>query len=791
MDRREEIILENNRSLRAARIFSAAVGVLGLGFLAVTLAGWNAALSWHFVTYLLLAMMASGLRVGMPAYPGILSAGYPFVLIGLMNFSLAENVVIGCGAMLVQAVADCGRERRVSAVLFPVATVAIAVSWAHWLFWSTWSPDNPAGPAAPMLAAAAGLYLLNSFPVATREAWQKGKRVAKLWHQCSFWALPGYLIGVAVALVIGSISQAFGWRIATAVLPALYVVYRWANRYLADLRVEQADQEELSEEKHRIIETLGMAIEARQHTTDDRLKRTEVYSVGIARKLGLSQSEVEALRVAANLHDIGILAVPEQITAKAGRLTHEEFEKVKVHCVVGETIVERAKFRFPVAPIVRSHHERWDGSGYPDGLKGLDIPVGARILGVVDTFAALLVNRPYRKAIRREHALDHLTSQAGVLFDPDVVVAMLEFHEEFERELQKRFPAEERDFLSTISAARRETYELFQLSQELGRSLSLSETLSTFVAHLERLTPSDGLAIFLEREGRLVPEFASGPECSLVYGLELEIGKGISGSVAETGQPRRNADPALEFTCSKNDGKATAMRSALAVPLEGAQGSVGVLTLYRRQPNAFTTDDQRVVLEVSGRLATSIANSLHYQSAADSATTDSLTGLDNARSLFLHLDSELARCGRSGEPLTVLVCDLDGFKAVNDIHGHMAGNNVLKAVAAVLKANCREYDFVARMGGDEFVMVLPGLPEGAVSTRSKVLADAVAQAAEEACAGSGVSISVGQARYPDDGRDAEAMLAHADQRMYQSKEHRKLAASSRGFAFDYISSVIH
>lgn len=769
------------------RTFNAIVIALGSTVLVTALIGWHAAVSWRFSTYFLLAVLASGLRSSMPTFPGVLSAGYLFVLIGIVDFSLGEAVLMGCAAILVQCAVARDADSGLASTLFRVSNTAIAVCAAHWLYRSAWPPDLAGGRFAPLLAASAGLYLMNSFPAAARAAIMERWKLVRTWHRYSSWSLPGCVLGTVGAFLIASLNDAVGWRGGAAALPLFYFAYRWAGRYLAEVRAESDSAEDSAAQQQRIAETLGMAINARQYTSDDRSLRTEVVSVGVGRVLGLGTADLAALRMAAHLHDVGTLAVPEHLVSKAGRLTKEEFERVKTHAAIGAAILEQAQFPSLVPRLVRHHHERWNGSGYPDGLSKQEIPVGARILAAADCYAALLADRPHRPAVSRQRALEILSSQAGEEFDPDVVAALIRNHAEFEREIRERTPAGATGYLNSISAARRETQGIFNLTQVLGSTLCIDETLSTFATQLQRIVAFDGLAVLIEREGRLLPQYAWGVECPLLYSLEIPPGSGVSGKVFKSGRPIRNGNPARDFAHLRRARKSSRLLSALSVPLDSGNGSLGVLTLYRKQSEAFTPDDQRVIEELAGKLAGAVENALRYQDVADSATTDSLTGVANARSLFLHLDNELARCRRSGQPVAVLVCDLDGFKQVNDVYGHLAGNAVLRAVADVLKKNCREYDFVARMGGDEFVMVLPGLPAGAVTAKIGVLSEAVARAAEAACPGSAVCISAGQARYPDDGRDTEALLAEADRKMYRAKAQRKLAVSSRGFDFDHLS----
>ena len=216
--------------------------------------------------------------------------------------------------------------------------------------------------------------------------------------------------------------------------------------------------------------------------------------------------------------------------------------------------------------------------------------------------------------------------------------------------------------------------------------------------------------------------------------------------------------------------KFSTLRSALAIPLEGVNGVIGVPALYRSERDAFTSDHLRILLAISSKMALAIENALKYQQAENSATTDYLTGLPNARSLFLQLDRELARCKRDNSTLTVMVGDMDGFKQINDRFGHLEGNRVLRLFAQALKETCREYDYVARMGEATPVIIAPGLPAEVSSKKAYQLQELAKQAGFEVCGEQILSLSLGQAMYPEDGKDAEELLAEADRRMYVEKQ---------------------
>ena len=232
--------------------------------------------------------------------------------------------------------------------------------------------------------------------------------------------------------VIGTLPRGIQWEFPIICLPLVYLVHRSNRTHLAQMERERTHMQAMNGLHLRTIEALALAIDAKDHTTHDHLQRVQLYAVEIGKDLGLSEQELDALTAAAVLHDIGKLAVPESIISKPGKLTRSEFEKMKIHPVVGAEILERVEFPYPVVPIVRSHHEKWDGSGYPYGLRGEEIPIGARILAVVDCLDALASDRQYRRALPLDEAMARVVSEAGTAFDPKVVNAFQARYQELE-----------------------------------------------------------------------------------------------------------------------------------------------------------------------------------------------------------------------------------------------------------------------------------------------------------------------------------------------------------------------
>ena len=790
---------------KQAQIFLFAVCMAGL---ATTIYGglvWNMADLPKFAAYLLTAMLASRLKVELPEITGTISVNFLFILIGIAELTFSETLVLGCSAILIQCLMTRRRMPRLEQVLFNMASAAVAIWAAYFTFHGPLHTYVHANSALLLMLSAAVYFLFNTLPVATIISLTENKSLQKIWTDCYFWSLPYYLAGGAIAALFGWVNQRVGWQPTLLALPAMFIIYRSYRLYMGKLANEKNHVAEMAALHMRTIEALALAIEAKDQTTHDHLERVRVYAVEMAKKLDLPQEEIEALRAAALLHDIGKLAVPEHIISKPGRLTPEEFEKMKIHPIVGAEILERVHFPYPVVPIVRCHHERWDGTGYPDGLKGEEIPIGARILSAVDCLDALATDRQYRKALPLDDAMQWVADQAGKAYDPKVVAVLKASYRELEEIVHTQSlvpdrqklstglkvergkapasgfeaaqivePGNQAAFLSSIAAARQEAQALFELTQDLGNSLSLSETLSVLSGRLKRLVPYDAIATYIVRGNELLPEYVSGDNFRLFAALRIPLGEGLSGWVAQNRKPMLNGNPALEHGYVHDPARFSALRSAISVPLEGIQGVVGVLTLYHSDQDAYTPDHLRILLAISSKVALSVENALAFQEAESSATTDYLTELPNARSLFLHLDRELARCKRLQSSLTVMVCDLDGFKKINDRFGHIEGNRILRHFAETLQGSCREYDYVARMGGDEFVIVAPGLSASAAEARGICLSELAGNAGREICGVEWLSLSVGCAIYPADGVDAEKLLAEADRRMYiQKQEHHK------------------
>ena len=275
------------------------------------------------------------------------------------------------------------------------------------------SDGNASAPAAWVLANARPLVLS---PAAGRRS--SGPPVDPLSGTLSAIAVPvSGPEGVLGALVLGSTDGARGYS-------ADHVRSLGAISDQAALAVQNAQLvANLQESYLATVRSLAAAIEARDAYTRGHSDRVASHALAIACEMGLSQEQRMALEIASYLHDIGKIGIPEAILGKQGRLDDEEFSRMKEHVTIGAGILGQVAFPWPVAPIVRHHHERWDGRGYPAGLSGDEIPLLARVVTVADSFEAMTSDRPYRAACTPEYAMRELRTHSDTQFDARVVAA--------------------------------------------------------------------------------------------------------------------------------------------------------------------------------------------------------------------------------------------------------------------------------------------------------------------------------------------------------------------------------
>ncbi len=617
----------------AARALIVGMALAAALLFALEMAHWQTSDPVKFGSYLVAALLAASLKVVLPGIEGTLSVNFLFTLLGILELSLPETLVIGLASTLVQFYWKPARRLKLVQLIFNLSqvTISIAVAYASYKLFANQVLHAP-GPLALLIAAIVH-FGCNTAATSTIIGLTEDKAIATVWRESHSWLTPYFMVGAAIAGLVHFLNTHIGWQSSLLVLPPIYLMYRSYRLYLGKLESEKVHAEQVSRLHLRTIEALALAIEAKDETTGEHLQRVRVYAMELAKELGLSADETEALQAASVLHDIGKLAVPEHIISKPGRLTPEEFEKMKIHPVVGAEILEQVHFPYPVVPIVRAHHEKWDGSGYPFGLAGEDIPIGARILSAVDCLDALASDRQYRKALPLEEAMARVVADSGKSFDPKVVSILQRRYIELEK-LATEQPMQAAPKLSTdikivrgsapdagfaqsaelrpegsnlstcasISQAQEIADDLLQAAQSIGALLRQEDIFSLLSVRLKDVVPFDAMAVYCPKDDVLLPKFAIGDNYRLFSSLRIPLGEGLSGWVAQNHKAILNGNPSVEPGYLNDPTKYSTLRSALAVPIEKDSRVIAVLALYRAEQDAFTQDDLRAVEVIAAKL---------------------------------------------------------------------------------------------------------------------------------------------------------------------------------------------
>ena len=606
----------------------------------------------------------------------------------------------------------------------------------------------------------------------------------------------------------------------------MYLLYRFNEWRLEELQRAEAEQrrhvEEMNDIHMNTIESLAIAIDAKDQTTHGHVRRTQIYAKEMGRLFNVSEKELQALHAGALLHDIGKLAVPEYILNKPGKLTEAEFAKMKIHPTVGGDILKRVNFPYPVEDIVRYHHEKWDGSGYPKGLKGEGIPLVARIISVVDFYDATRCDRPYRKGMKREESLALLRSMVGSAFDPEVVDMFEQNVEEFDRligsqDIQEQVAStptvdtatrtkpdaglapdilgvyEESLGFRSISEAQREVFALHEIAQTIGSSLNLSDTVTLIANKLRAIVPFDTCVIYLvdDPSGKAIAAHVVGEEVEIFKRRRINIGEGITGWVIANSRSMCNASPDLDLVGLPEE-LVKRFRGVLVSPLQREDGAFGAISLYSQSRTSYTTEHVRLLESVCQHASSALNNALTYEKTRESALVDPLTELPNARGFYMMLEQRIAECQRMNrEPVSVVCMDIDDFKVVNDRYGHSIGDRLLASVAGVVRRELRQMDILTRYAGDEFVAIMPMASSKMASSISERMRNSVEEQLFSVRAGTliGLGVSLGVACFPEDGETTEELLTTAARRMQQDKNSRKTVLTMAGAGLSSIDMM--
>jgi diguanylate cyclase (GGDEF)-like protein len=621
-----------------------------------------------------------------------------------------------------------------------------------------------------------------------------------------------------------------GTALMSAGLAALLVQFLGRRPVVRRLHQAVRDLERSREMQQATLEAVTQAIDERNPASRGHARRVQAYALELAQAMALPAHVRQAIRTAALLHDVGQVVVPDHVLCKPGRLSEAEFEKMKAHPGAGAAILAPAGLPAAILGIVRHHHERWDGSGYPDGLRGDAIPVGARVLAVADAFEALTSDRTYRARLEPDEAVGVIATWAGVQFDPTVVEALRGHLGAVIAAAQARAPADgaaaarppdaaaadgpdaggfgdalhqgiarlesgrvtapapraplvtgPTSGLRDAYAVQREVFALYEIAQTLASTPRLTEVLDLVVSRIAQLVPFRTCAVYLTQPGGegLSARFVSGANAAALRGRRLRPGEGISGWAAEHRSSRFSGTAELDLADTGID--PAGYSTVAAFPLCQGDEALGVITLY--YPSAAPCLEEHVrLMEIVARLAAgAVANGRMAAASGASALTDEVTHLPSARYLEQVFERETIRSQQSGHPFAVLEMDLDFFREVNERFGQEAGDRFLMEVGRVLRSHLRERDVLVRLGEDEYAALLPGSGFAAAAVLAERLQQAVdgfALRVHEDGPPARAGLSVGISIYPLDGERLDDLLQRASLNRARNKHARREARTS-------------
>jgi len=652
--------------------------------------------------------------------------------------------------------------------------------------------------------------IINTTAIAAILGLRTGKSVFVSLKQDHFlpWILLGNLAGASAAGLIYFAIIKIGFLSLFLALPIMLVIHLTYSNYYQKVEEKNRHISETTRLYTSIIETLAVAIDAKDQTTHGHVRRVQTYAEELGKVFNLEGPQLEALKAAAILHDVGKLAVPDYILNKPHKLTEAEFAKMKIHAAVGGDMLKNVGFPFPVDVVVRHHHERWDGKGYPDGLKGKEIPLAARILTVVDFFDATTCTRPYRTGMPEDESIALLRNGSGSQFDPQVVETFIARLPELKNKLRERMiPLEESSLeaireaaiqsgssnvetyseatvlptsvLDSIASAQREVFALYEIAQTFSSSLNLKDMLAIIASKLESIVPFTTCVINLieGQSGDVVARHVVGEHIDFFKTRRYRPGVGVTGWVVANKRPMYNTAPDLDFTQVERE-MSTNYSTVAVFPLVKGDDALGTISLYSADLREYSVDHIRLMEIVAQQASDAINNAIIYEEAKTTAMTDLLTGLLNGRAFYTHCEQEIANAAKFNHQLTLLNMDLDGFKQINDNYGHQVGDRLLIQVAQVLRRQFREADILTRYAGDEFLAILPTIDRRTAIALTERIQRAIDRFHYKLRDGKSVSlgISIGSASFPEDGRTIEELMAQADKRMYENKKVRNTPA---------------
>jgi putative nucleotidyltransferase with HDIG domain len=744
-------------------------------------------IKWPWAILAILTLVSGSATVKLPALPATVSVSETFVFTSVLLFgSAAGTLIVALDALIISSW-SYRKGQPIYKIIFNVCAVPLAMWVASHVYYAL-APHGPlylskdnvqiSQLLLPLLIFTVVYYVINTWLITLAISLERQLSPTRIWKDNFVWIALNYFGGASVAALLVSYTKDFNYTSLLIIVPLLLVLYFTFSTSMG--RVEDANRHlsQMNALYMSTIETLAMAIDAKDQITHGHIRRVQSYAIGLAKAMGIrDQAQIRAIEAAALLHDMGKLAVPEYILNKPGPLTPAEFEKMKLHASVGADILSAIEFPYPVVPIVRHHHENWDGTGYPTKIAGAEIPIGARILAVVDCFDALTSDRPYRPRLSDKEAIRILQERRGSMYDPLIVDTFTKVHEsiatstnEAVRALPLKaiaaassgppaFSESQTARLEEIAASSDEMLTLFEIARSLTTNTSLQDAADLIAKHLRRLIPSSACVFYVYDldHDELRATHAFGEHETLIKGLRIPVGQRLSGWVAANRQTVRNSDPVLDLGES-----ARAMtprpRSCLSTPLVLGKSLVGVLSLYSSNKDSYSEDHERIIEVVARQVSPVIADAYEAERQRSAVLRDHGTGLPNLRRLIDFVEDQLS--GLDSHPLSVVVIRCEPFSGPGEAS---------PGLIASIRRCMRPADLLFRTDTSELTVVLLNTDRNGARPLVDKIRTVLAAWQEEHDASGCI---VGVASAPSDGLQAVLLLGKAREQMPRPLESR-------------------
>jgi diguanylate cyclase (GGDEF)-like protein/putative nucleotidyltransferase with HDIG domain len=794
--------VDSHQKTTFSRLYLFAIYLCAVPAAFVCFEGTNTySVSWIFLT--VASVLVATISIRLPTLSVVVSMGDVFTILALIHFGPGPALITYWSAIFA---ANITRVLRVygfhfrgkvflSRWAFNIACSTLSTATIYVVYQRTLALQIPDSIklATSLFAIAVGFFLVNTATLSLALSLTTQKSFWSIWTEGATLYLLNFFGSSAAAGLISVFYLKAGFPIFLLCLPIAVVLYQLYAFYIQRYDQAQKHIAELNKLYLQTVDALAGAVDAKDRYTHGHIRRVQAYAVELAKHIGIEEPpELLAIEAGALLHDIGKIAIPEYILNKPTVLTETEFEKMKIHPVVGANMLKTIDFPYPVVPIVRYHHERWDGMGYPEGLKGSDIPLGARILSLVDCYDALTTNRPYRAPMGRAEVIAFFQRESGKAYDPDVVAKFLENLNLIEaagknvtvvhndlwgisesgapssslRKLERVQPTVTYGkALSGAAEIQRELYSVFEFTRAEMRCLTATDIFTFMGSKLSTLIEFDAAVFYAADlvDQSVTATHVIGEESQGLLGLRLGLEQKLSGWVAANNQSLCNLPPFPDFlNCT--DPQPKFQMSAIA-PINRAGKVLGAVSLYRKSNEKFSDESFRRLEIIAAQ--TALALSRRESDGDTSLLTDSSTGLANGFQLYLMFDQIAMDAARYEYPLAIFSIYLDDLDGFRERWGHMSGDELLRTAATYLSGTLRQSDLIVKYGSDHFVTLNPKMNrEQAEALKSRLQNDLDhLRFAVRGDTHIVLPASIGVALFPEDGTDIEALLSVAEWRV--------------------------